>query len=151
MRREKMYRYMECGLENVWLCNGYDIVETEYGEGIAIHNLEDLHKAIGLALVQNNPQLNGSEIRFLRKELDLSQVQLSNLLGVSENSLRGWENDRVEISEPAERLLRALYCEFVQGASHIRGIIEQLGQINRDIYEKGLKMKSGVNGWSTAA
>lgn len=151
MKKEDMYHYQGCGLANVWLCNGYNFVETEYGEGVAIENLPELHKAIGLTLVQNNPQLNGDEIRFLRIELDLSQVQLSSLLGVSESSLRGWENNRGEISEPAERLLRAVYCEFVEGTSHIRGLIEQLGQINRDIYERGIKMKSGENGWSTAA
>ena len=66
-----MYHYTECGLPDVTLKNGYEVKETSYGEAVSIHNLEGLHRAIGMHLATETPALTGNEIRFLRKELDL--------------------------------------------------------------------------------
>jgi len=151
MDKENMYHYTSCGLRNIWLRNGYAVKETSYGQGVAIHNVDGLHKAIGLNLVLNKPQLSGAEIRFLRKELDMPQSQLAALLGISENSVRGWEKHRVKITKPAERLLRMLYQEYVTGNSSVRGLIERLGQFNRDIYSNGMRLEETESGWATAA
>lgn len=151
MKKENMHHYTSCGLRNIWLQNGYTTHETSYGEGIAIHNVMGLHKAIGLNLVQNKPQLSGAEIRFLRKELDMPQSQLAALLGVSENSVRGWEKHRGKITKPTERLLRTIYQEYATGNSSVIGLIERLGQFNRDIYANGMKLEETKDGWATAA
>lgn len=151
MDKENMYHYTSCGLRNIWLHNGYAVKETSYGQGVAIHNVDGLHKAIGLNLVLNKPQLSGAEIRFLRKELDMPQSHLAALLGVSENSVRGWEKHRVKITKPAERLLRMLYQEYTTGNSSVRGLIERLGQFNRDIYSNGMRLEETESGWTTAA
>ena len=69
-----MYHYEECSLSHIWLCNGYTIEQDEeYGELVSIHSVHDLHNAIGLHLITNKLELNGEEIRFLRKEMNLSQ------------------------------------------------------------------------------
>ncbi len=151
MKKEDMYHYTSCGLRNIWLRNGYEVKVTSYGQGVAIHNVEGLHKAIGLNLVQNKPQLTGAEIRFLRKELDMPQSQLASILGVSENSIRGWGKHRRKITKPAERVLRMIYQEYVNDDSSFRGLIERLGQFNRDIYANGMKLEETESGWSTAA
>lgn len=151
MKKENMYHYTSCGLRNIWLNNGYESKETSYGEGVAIHDVEGLHRAIGLNLILNKPQLSGTEVRFLRKELDMPQSQLASLLGVSENSIRGWENHRGRITKPAERVLRMLYQEYVTGNSSVRDLIEGLGQFNRDIYANGMKLEETKDGWATAA
>jgi len=151
MKKDSMYHYTSCGLRNIWLSNGYEAKETSYGEGVAIHNLAGLHKAIGLNLILNKPQLSGAEVRFLRKELDMPQSQLASFLGVSENSVRGWENHRGRITKPAERVLRMLYQEYVTGNSFVRKLIEGLGQFNNDIYANGMRLEETKNGWATAA
>ena len=89
-----MYHYTGCGLRNIWLKNGYEHWNTPYGKGVAIADLEGLHRAIGLALVQHKPRLSGAEVRFLRSELDFSQSDLAKVLGVGETSVRGWEKHR---------------------------------------------------------
>ena len=66
------YRYTESGLTNVWLANGYTIRKTKYGEGVSIHDMDGLHRALARAL-SNKPRLTGTEVRFLRKEMGLSQ------------------------------------------------------------------------------
>ncbi|MDH5302021.1 MAG: helix-turn-helix domain-containing protein [Gammaproteobacteria bacterium] len=151
MKKENMYHYTSCGLRNIWLRNGFVMKETSYGHGVAIHDVEGLHKAIGLNLVQNKPHLSGAEIRFLRKELDMPQAQLAAMLGVSENTIRGWEKHRGKITKPAERLLRMIYQEYVTGNSSIRELIERLGKFNRNIYSNGMSLEETENGWVSAA
>jgi DNA-binding transcriptional regulator YiaG len=42
-------------------------------------------------LVEEEPSLSGPEVRFIRKRLDLTQIQLAELLGVEDQSVRRWE------------------------------------------------------------
>ena len=148
----EMLHYISCGLDNIWLVNGYEVIETPYGKATAIHNIEGLHKAIGLFLVNNKPQLDGSEIRFLRKELDLSQVNLADLLGVSESSIRSWEHNRAKVSIPAEKMIRLLYEEKVNGNKGINELLERISQLNRDIYQsKKILLEETNSGWKKAA
>jgi putative transcriptional regulator len=70
-------------LTNVWLANGFVIRKTNYGEGVSIHDVDGLHRALAQAMA-NKPRLTGAEIRFLRKEMGLSQRGLGELLGVTD-------------------------------------------------------------------
>ncbi|NOX07946.1 MAG: hypothetical protein GXP22_00380 [Gammaproteobacteria bacterium] len=65
--------------------------------------------------------------------------------------MRGWENHRVKITRPAERLLRMIYHKYVTGHSSIRDLIGRLGQSNRDIYVDGMRLEETANGWAAAA
>jgi putative transcriptional regulator len=145
-----LYHYTGCGLRNVWLRNGFVVCETEYGKGVAIHDVEGLHKVIGLHLVDRKPVLSGPEVRFLRKELDLPQSRLAQILGVSENSVRGWENDRTAISGPAERMLRILYREHVAGDVLVRAVVDRLANLDRS-HARKLELEDTESGWRAAA
>ena len=92
------YHYKESGLQNVWLLNGYEAVKTSQGESVVIHDLEGLHTVIGEALCSKK-RLTGTEFRFLRKELELSQGGLGLLLGVSDQAIAKWEKTgKVQVS-----------------------------------------------------
>src|SRR5574342_269743 len=98
------YHYTECGLSNIFLVNGYNFIDTPRGKNISIHDIDGLHRAIGLFLVTSRKDLSGEEIRFIRHELLMSQNTLSRLLGVSEQAIRRWENGKVNIPKPSESL-----------------------------------------------
>ena len=148
---KNLLHYTECGLKNVYLRNGYQRHDTPYGEAIAVHDVDGLHQAIGLHLVNDKPDLTGAEVCFLRKELDLPQAQLAQVLGVSENSVRAWENHRSKITKPAERILRAVYREHVSGDGSVTEMIERISRLNRDMYEQILEFEEGEDGWRSAA
>ena len=103
------YHYTECGLSNIYLMNGYEISETPDGSAVSIKDIDGLHKAIGKFLTSLKKNLTGEEIRFIRLEMLMSQTMLAFLLGVSEQTLRRWENDKISIPKPSESLLRLLY------------------------------------------
>ncbi|MDQ7015578.1 MAG: helix-turn-helix domain-containing protein [Gammaproteobacteria bacterium] len=146
-----MYKYTECGLRNIQLRNGYEIYHTEHGESVGIHDVYGLHKIIGLHIVNNKPNITGTEIRFLRKELGLSQVEFAQILGVSEPSVRNWEKSRGKFTKPAERLLRLLYREHVSENGIVRELIDRVSKINRDNYQKVLELEETDSGWGQVA
>ena len=141
-----MYHYKECGLSDVWLIDGFKIVDDEeYGELVSISSVHDLHKTIGLYLINEKPELNGEEIRFLRKELNLSQKNLAGILRVNESTVRNWESDRVEIGKPAELVLRALYKEQTHGGGALIEMIEKLNHQERTIETNNMNFSYSLN------
>src|SRR5437870_2991651 len=51
-RLRKPYHYIASGLDNVFLTSGVSINETPYGTMVSIENLNGLHRAIGLHIVE---------------------------------------------------------------------------------------------------
>ena len=90
---EQGYHYTGCGLDNVWLCNGYTLHEDAYGQSVSIDNLDSLHRAIGSFLADKAAPLTGAEARFLRIEMDLSQKRLGELLGRDAQTIALWEKN----------------------------------------------------------
>ena len=88
---EKFYHYTECGLSNIYLINGYKIIETNQGQAFSINDMDGLHKAIAMFLVSSKKDFSGAEIRFIRHEMLMSQDTLAHLLGVSDQTIRRWE------------------------------------------------------------
>ena len=127
-----MYHYRECGLRNVWLANGYDKHETPYGEGVSIHDVEGLHRAIARNLVRKPGKLTGTELRFLRQEMRLSQSKLAEMVGNEAQTIALWEK-RGGQPKLADRFIRAIYRERDEGNAHIQEIIDRL--IDADIEE----------------
>src|ERR1700730_8979774 len=114
MEEADMYHYIESGLDNIFLENGFRVHKTPYGEGVSIENTEGLHKAIGRWLVALPKPLNGAELRFLRLEMEAPHRGLAAILGTKEQTLRLWERSRKKaMPGSADRLLRALYSEYV--------------------------------------
>lgn len=142
------YRYKESGLNNVWLSNGYEVVKTSCGEGVAIHDLEGLHMAIGEALCSKK-RLTGAELRFLRKEMDLSQAGLGRLIGVTDQAIAKWEKTG-RVPKTADRFIRLFYLERVHGNVAIRNTIEKINDIDLQNYDHMVAEESSGY-WKIAA
>jgi putative transcriptional regulator len=125
-----MYQYKESGLNNVYLENGYRVNKTPYGEGVSIIDTESLHRAISHGLVAMQSPLNGAELRFLRLEMETTQKDLADMLGTTEQTLRLWEKNRAKsINGTADRLLRALYTDYIGGKGSVRRMLKRLSDI----------------------
>ena len=84
-----MYHYTECGLDNVWLENGYKVHKTPYGKGVSIDDASGLHAVLVAELVKKQGRITGKELRFLRTHLALSQSNLAKCLGATEQRCAG--------------------------------------------------------------
>jgi DNA-binding transcriptional regulator YiaG len=127
-----MYHYIECGLPNVFLKNGYEEIDTPYGKGVTIHNLAELHDVIAECLVCGKKSLSGQEFKFLRLELDLSQAQLGLMLGRDQQSIARWEKGRGKVDPTADRLLRVIYKDSKMPDSKLKSLINLLQRMGDD-------------------
>ncbi len=143
----EQYHYTESGLRNVWLTNGFVIRETRHGEGVSIHDADGLHRALGRALA-NKPCLTGTEIRFLRKEMGLSQRGLGELLGVTDQTVALWER-RGKMPKTADRMLRLIYLEHIQDSAPIVETIRKINDLDLRDYDERIIAEEAKGGWAT--
>lgn len=124
-----MYHYKDCGLDNVWLKNGYAVHQTPYGGGIAIEDIKGLHTAIAQQLISCRRKLSGKEFRFLRQYLEMTQKSLGDIWGKTEQAIALWEkNDKVP--PWADGYLRFLVTGSLDGNKQVKELIDFLNQLS---------------------
>lgn len=139
--KDQPLRYTGCGLDDVYLVNGYETHDTGYGSAVSVKDLDGLRRVIGEELVRKRKFLRGKELRFLRTEMDLTQSDLGRLIGYSDQQVARWEKDQSRIPSPANRMIRLLFREHLgnHGFS-IRDVLDQLDRLDnisdRQVFEK---------------
>lgn len=103
------FLYRGCGLDGIYLLNGYAIYEHDDEQHVSITDMDGLHKAIGRHLVAYKKGLSTKEIKFLRNTMGLTQAELAARLGNTSQSVARWEKGECEIPGTAEKLLRAVF------------------------------------------
>ncbi len=103
------FHYRRCGLDNIFLLNGFETVEEDGERFTTVLDVDGLHKAIGVHLVTARKTLAPKEIRFLRKTLDLTQSEMGRMIGQSDQQIARWEKGENHINGPADRLLRLMF------------------------------------------
>ena len=129
------HHYRECGLNNVYLRNGFSVDETRHGRTVSIQDMDGLHLAIGTHLVRARRDLTGAELRFLRHELGLSQRLLGLLLGKSGQSVARWEKGLSRFDGAADRLVRLLFAQHTGDNEKIKNVLQELAALDARITE----------------
>ena len=101
--------YLDCGLDNIYLKNGFEVSEDDGDKFLTVTDLDGLHRAIGLHIVLGRKAPSGKELRFLRNEMDMSQNELATMLGLSDQSVARWEKEQCDINGAAVFALRVIY------------------------------------------
>ena len=101
--------YRGCGLDGIYLLNGYDVEYHDGDRHVSVMDVEGLHQAIGRHLVNRRKGLSPKEIRFLRNTMGLTQAQMAARLGNNSQSVARWEKGECEIPGTSEKLLRAIF------------------------------------------
>ena len=147
-----MLKYDDCGLRNIWLSNGFRYEDIEgHGRCLEIDNIEGLHRTIGHHLVNYRKRLSGSEIRFLRIEMGLSQKRLADCLGVDEQTVSLWERSKRRPTVAGERMLRLMYLEHADGKTKVAEMIAQWNDSDRQEDEPREVFEETGKGWRMAA
>ena len=153
---DERYHYTECGLEDVFLLNGFEWNVSPRGKTIAIKDIDALNRAIGEHLSRRKKDLSGKEMRFLRREMLMSQATLAHLLKVSEQTIHRWETGKSAFPKAAEALIRRLYLEhgntetesLRDSLTRIADLEEQLDRSHEMTFALSKKRRSG---WALAA
>jgi len=125
--------YTACGLDDVYLVNGFTREEIDGEDAVAIEDLDSLWKAIGLALVKGRKTLTPKEARFLRHHMDLTQAELGGELRVSDQTVARWEKGGTPIPGPADVALRMLFlaskCAQPEGGKVLMRVLAMLDDL----------------------
>jgi hypothetical protein len=104
--------YTASGLDYVYLANGFSIEDDpDYGRIVTIDAPDDLHKAIGLHVVQS-PKLTGAEFRFLRKQMRMTQKDLAERFGTDVQTIANYEKGK-KIPATSEQLMRVTFVLWI--------------------------------------
>ena len=107
--RKEPVLYRACGLDQIYLLNGYDLEDHDGEQHMSVQKMEELHQAIGRHLVTHRKGLVPKEIRFLRNTMDLTQAELAARLGNNAQSVARWEKGECEVPGASEKLLRVVF------------------------------------------
>ena len=130
-----MYHYTQCGLDNVWLENGFELKATPYGKAAAVHDVDGLHALLAATLVEKHGPLTGKEFRFLRAWLGLTQEALAQLMGVTEGALSLWER-KDAVPRLNEKMLRLMVLAKTDGNATVHDAIERINTVHKLVNQK---------------
>jgi DNA-binding transcriptional regulator YiaG len=124
--KNALYAYDFDGLSQVFLASGFRIRQTRYGEGVSFCSTEELNKQICVAIALRRGRLRGSEFRFVRRALELTQAALATMFGRTELTVANWEKAN-KVPLEASLLLKQNCLRRLGFNSYIEKILNQQG------------------------
>lgn len=105
-----MKRLSGVGLTNIYLENGYQVHGVGDESATSYEKLDDLYHAIGRSIALRCRVLSGTQLRFLRKRLELNQAELGRLVGKSAQAVAKWEKERLDVPTAEGKLVKVLWA-----------------------------------------
>ncbi len=81
-------------------------------ELVRLPSVFKLNTLIGLKLIDKSSLLNGKEVKYLRKNLQMRSKELAEIMGVDQATISRWESGKQNLSPSNDRFLRLIYTEF---------------------------------------
>jgi DNA-binding transcriptional regulator YiaG len=144
----KDYHYTECGLDNVWLTNGFIAKKTPYGTAVSVEMADELHAAIAMDLVNKKARLTGKEFRFLRLQLCMSQSNVAKAHGVTEQAVSLWERTG-KVPKANDILMRVCYQAKRNGNAAVASIIDRMNDVERLVHQRIVAKTTRAKGWTS--
>lgn len=121
--------YTQCGLDDVYLVNGFSREETDYGPATSIRNVDGLHRAIGLHIVEHRKTISAKEMKFLRRQMDFTQQELGNLMGITDQTIARYEKGETHVTGPVNRLIRFIFVYHLLPDEAQREVLKRLKEL----------------------
>ncbi|HYL65193.1 MAG TPA: helix-turn-helix domain-containing protein [Candidatus Methylomirabilis sp.] len=120
------YEFKETGLRDLVL-RDIELVKCPKCGNVdpILPQVDQLMHVAAVAILQKPYRLQGEELRFLRKHIELSQEEFAKLLRVNKTTLSKWENNEDPIGVQSDLLARAIVISRdkrleKRAADHIR-------------------------------
>lgn len=146
-REASPYHYTESGLDHIWLANGFEYEDYDGEVYVRVEDPDALHRSIAHGLTQKAEVLDGPEVRFIRKELGLSQGELATYFDVTAQTVARWEKNETPLSRSADIVLRALILCELDGSVDVCELTKNLARMDRPARTEWLKLTLDAAGW----
>ncbi len=152
MSKTERYHYKECGLDYIYLINGFTVETDEDGDEIIhIEGKSNLHRAIARSLINSKCSLSGMELRFLRSIMGVSQGCMAELLGMTRGRIAQLESkDEQEsaLSKVQQRLLRYVYANYMEEETILKHLIDLISEIEEKKVLREIDLAQREGDWS---
>lgn len=127
------YPFTECGLPNVVLQGVELILCPKCGnEDAVIPRVNDLMRALALAVLSKPYRLRGEDLRYLRKYLGMTSDEFARLIHIDKTNLSKWENNHDRIGPQSDRLIRMMAVALGEGLrDQLDEVIESFPKIQQ--------------------
>lgn len=105
------YHYTECGLDNIIIEADFITIDDQGEKIVTIPAIGHLHNTIAQGLIGQENALSGTEIRFLRTEMGMTQAELALLLHRDTQTVGRWERGEVALDATQDIFIRQLAAE----------------------------------------
>jgi DNA-binding transcriptional regulator YiaG len=146
-----MYHYIESGLSNIYLKNGFTVEHIDGEEYTSIDDMNGLHRAIGQAVVDSRKPLTNEEFKFLRIEMNISQKMLGTRFGVDEQTIARYEKGKTKIPRTTDAALRTLYMESQEKNNPVSYFLDLLADTEAEEAAKEIRLEEIEDHWEVAA
>jgi len=106
-----MFHYQHCGLNNIFLNNGYKIHDYGNSRGLSIEDVDGLFDTIGQYIATKDGRLAANECKYLRLMMDQSPEEVAGLLGINKALYLAKEAMNYPFTLDEENKLRDAYQE----------------------------------------
>lgn len=144
------FHYNSCGLDNIYLVNGFNTVQTGYGDATSIEDLDGLHEIIGRSLCALTRRLAPKEISYLRREMELRQLDIAEILGCTDQTVANWEKGKSNIQKSPDAVLRHIYMESLGDNPEMSNLIKSIAGLGRQMQDLEFKIDAH-HAWQAAA
>ncbi len=104
-----MIAYPHFAIPNLYLENGYLVEESSYGEIVSYVDEDALEACVQKILVRIPQRLNGRQLRFLRRGLEISQEVFGTLIDRDTQTVARLEKSDAAVPKLVDLAIRARY------------------------------------------
>jgi DNA-binding transcriptional regulator YiaG len=142
-----MYHYTESGLSNIFLSNGHNVEIIDDEEYTSIDNMNDLHETISIAICTQTKWMSSDQLKFLRKEFNLSQTEFSQKFYCDRQTVARWEKGEIDIPHLVDVILRALYLESIDKENKVSLTIASLSHAEINNMKSMIHLEINTGKW----
>lgn len=122
----KPLHYAASGLDYIYLLNGFTVEDDpDHGRIVSVEAEDDLLHAIGFHIICQARPMTGKEIRFLRKQMSLTQEQFAAQLGVNVQSAANYEKGKT-VPPTSDKLIRFVFALWTVPADARASVLKDL-------------------------
>lgn len=143
-----LHKLKGAGLPNVYLYGGVAVEGTGEDQTIAYAKLDGLYREIARAIALRLGPMSGSELRFLRKRLGMTQADVAALGGKTEQVVAKWEKEILPVPKAEASLLRLSVLSRFGTKEEMSLVVSQLLNVSSKREQYPYVIKFDGTAWS---
>ena len=142
-----MIPYPHFALPNLYVMNGYKVLETEYGPACEFERLDELEQCVRRVLLRKPRRLRGWDLRFIRNGLGLSQPEFGAFVSRDAQTVARWEKSNEVVEPHIDLVIRSRFAKTFESEMRVEELLSYVDGSARPLPEK-IILTLGQSGWT---